>query len=190
MENETKDLLDTNLEESISQESATRQEIFSIDVRLQEIDAILEKYEDVLFEKEEYILSAEEVEILQAEYSELKANKKRLNKSLKKSRWEAIPVWMGIYAVFQFIFSFLFIQFMISLNFAFWMADSVFKISNNQVWLFYVFLFLLPVLSLLASLIILLKIKNKERKKAFAVIYIIQGIETLITIIYMIVSIT
>jgi hypothetical protein len=75
------------------------------------------------------------------------------------------------------------------LRFAVWLSELIFKVWVPDLWFFYVLIFLLPFLSLLASLIILLKIKNKEKKKMFAIIYIIHGIETIITVVYLLVKV-
>jgi hypothetical protein len=179
-------LLNDNTE---NKEAKVQKEIFEIDVRLQEIDAILERYEDILYEKEEEILSPEEVENLVIEYRELKRKKKELSKSLKNSKWDVMPLWMAFYAVFQFVFSFYLLQSVICLRFAVWLSELIFKVWVPDLWFFYVLIFLLPFLSLLASLIILLKIKNKEKKKMFAIIYIIHGIETIITVVYLLVKV-
>ncbi len=191
MSKESKELLNNKKDETQEQiENEIREEIFSIAVRLQEIDTIIERYEDALLEREEEILSVEEVEKLEEEYYELKQKKKQLSKSLKKTRWDMIPIWMGIYAVFQFIFSFFALQLQISYQFAFWLALKIYNVWDTGIWLFYVLFFLIPFFSVLLSLLILLKIKNRDKKKIFGIIFLIQGLETIVTIIIMIVSIT
>lgn len=187
MKNNTDELLLNDNGEN--KEAKIQEKIFTIDIRLQEIDAILERYEDVLYERDEEILSTEEVDELVREYRELKRKKKELSKSLKKSKWDAIPLWMAFYAIFQFVFSFYLLQSIICLRFAVWLTTQLYKIWVPGTWPIYVFLFLIPFLSLLASLIILLKLKNKEKKKMFAIIYLIQGIETIITVVYIIVKV-
>jgi hypothetical protein len=171
-----------NVNTSLVNEEEIQAEIFSIEVRLQEIDAELEHYEDMLMEKQEEILEPEEVAKLKSEYKELKKQRKNLLKQTKKSIWDTIPLWMGIYAVFQFIFSFWIILEEISRQFTIFALELLAHIFTPGLWTLYILFFLIPVLSLLASTIILLKLKNKNHKKIFAIIFGIHGLETLITI--------
>ena len=80
---------------SEEKEAKIREEIYEIDVRLQELDAIFEQYEEALFEREEEILSEEEVEESSAEYRKLKKKKKELAKSLKKKQMGHNPALDG-----------------------------------------------------------------------------------------------
>jgi hypothetical protein len=163
-----------------------RSQIFAIEVRVQEIDAIIENYEYYLIEKELETLTPEEVASLKEEYKNLKKQRKELQKQLKKSIWDHFPVWMGIYAIFQFFFSFTLVMIDISSRFAIFAMTLLDKIADPKLWVLYLFYFIIPVINLLISLIILLKLKNKNHKKIFAFIYGIHGIEVLITIIFMI----
>lgn len=183
MNNDNKEFLTEYNEEKI------REEIYAIEVRLQELDAILEKYEDILYERNEETLPQEEVEKLVAEYHDLKKRKKDLAKSLKKSKWDMVPLWMAVYAVVQFIFSFYVFQVQISLEFARWLTELIYSVWKTGLWVFYTSIFLLPVLSLLVSLIIWLKLKNKDRKKIFRIIFLIHSLETIGTLVYFIVII-
>ncbi|NLD26439.1 MAG: coiled-coil domain-containing protein 22 [Acholeplasmataceae bacterium] len=171
-----------NMNNPVSTEDEIQDEIFNIEVRLQEIDAELEHYEDVLMEKEEEILEPKEVEELRNEYKELKKRRKNLLKQTKKSIWDTIPLWMGIYAIFQFIFSFWLFLEEISRQFTLFMLQVLEKIFTPGLWTLYTLFFLIPFLSLLASTIILLKLKNKNHKKIFAIIFGIHGIETLVAV--------
>lgn len=167
-------------------EAKIREEIYAIDVRLQELDSIFEQYEDALTEREEEILSEEELNKLIDEYHELKKKKKELAKNFKKSKWEMIPLWMAVYAVCQFIFSFFLVQIQLSFYFTTWLGGLIYKAWETGSWLFYVLLFVIPVLSLLASLIIFLKLKDRTKRKIFAIIFAIHGLETLVTIVYIV----
>ena len=170
-------------------EAKIREEIYAIDVRLQELDSIFEQYEDALTEREEEILSEEELNKLIDEYHELKKKKKELAKNFKKSKWEMIPLWMAVYAVCQFIFSFFLVQIQLSFYFTTWLRGLIYKAWDTGSWLLYVLPFVIPVLSLLASLIIFLKLKDRTKRKIFAIIFAIHGLETLVTIVYMLVVI-
>ncbi|GEM_PF-2269094 len=164
--------------------AAVRAQIFGIEVRMQEIDAVLERYEDDYYKKqqsqpEEPIQEDEKIRALKAEYKELAKARKELLKGNKKSLWDNFPVWMGFYAVFQIIFSFYLILTQLSTYFASWFYQLF---SDATEFWFYFGLFLIPFLSLLASLIILLVTKNKVHKKIFLFVYLIQGIETLMSV--------
>lgn len=182
--------LEENEEVEIASEEDTEEvgkikaQIFGIEVRMQEIDAILERYEDDYFQKqqsqpEEPVKEDEKISALKAEYKELAKARKELLKGNKKSIWDNFPVWMGFYAVFQIIFSFYLIMTQLSTYFASWFY-ALFT-SPTEFW-FYFALFVIPFLSLLASLIILLCTKNKVHKKIFLFVYLIQGIETLMSV--------
>ncbi|MCK9535965.1 MAG: hypothetical protein M0R05_00015 [Bacilli bacterium] len=154
--------------------------IYEIDLRRQEIDAILENYEFELYEKGNEVLTEEEYINLKEEYKQLKKKRKNLIKSKgEKTIWDEIPLWMGFYAVFQFLFSFYYIQALLSVYFAKLLLD-LFSQSNSLA--FNIFSFILPFLSVVASLIILLLLKNKKRKKVFLFVFLIQLVETLITV--------
>jgi hypothetical protein len=109
----------------------------------------------------------------------LYSERKKLLKTNKKSIWDNFPAWMGIYAIFQFIFSFYLILTQLSAYFAQWFFTFV---NGDSEFVFYLSLFLVPVLSLIVSLVILLLLKNKLHKKIFMYIYIIHGVETLMAI--------
>lgn len=182
-------------EETVSEEESdeaamVRSQVFGIEVRMQEIDAILERYEDDFYKKQQN--QPEETEVpevsgtedekiiaLKAEYKELAKTRRELLKGNKKSLWDNFPVWMGFYAVFQIIFSFYLILTQFSTYFATWFYQLF---TNPTNFWFYFGLFLIPFVSLLASLIITLVTKNKLHRKIFLFVYLIQGIETLISV--------
>lgn len=174
---------------SEEKEAKIREEIYEIDVRLQELDAIFEQYEEALFEREEEILSEEEVEESSAEYRKLKKKKKELAKSLKKSKWDIIPLWMVIYFVLQFIFSFTLIQVKLSVFFALWLGEIIYNVWDTGAWLIYTLLFLIPFLCLVASSIIFLFLKDKNKKKIFGIFFLIHSLEVIITVVIMLVRI-
>lgn len=176
-------------EETVSEEESdeaamVRSQVFGIEVRMQEIDAILERYEDDFYKKqqnqpEEPVQEDEKIRALKAEYKELAKARRELLKENKKSLWDNFPVWMGFYAVFQIIFSFYLILTQLSTYFATWFYQLF---TNPTNFWFYFGLFLIPFVSLLASLIITLVTKNKLHRKIFLFVYLIQGIETLISV--------
>lgn len=160
---------------------------------MQEIDSLLERYENTLYTSGEEILTEDEVIALKEEYKQIKTERKILLRQGKKNAWDNFPVPMWVYAVFQIIFSFIFILQNLSANFAEWALKLFEKwdISFLQpsMTLLIVMYFFIPFLSLLTSLIILLSLKDKTHKKIFAYIYIIQGIETIITVTIMILAV-
>lgn len=177
------------LDDIICEEQAkdTNQLIYELDIRLQEIDVILEKYEDTFFETNQETLSVEEVEALKKEIKEIKLKKKSLLRKGKKTVWDQFPLWMAFYAVFQFAFSFYYVLIRASIFYLSWAYKFFYKIIKPSIAMEYVYILTLPVLSLIISLVILLLIKNKTHKKIFGIIYAIQGVETIGAIIFMVV---
>jgi len=160
------------------------EQIYQIEVRMQEIDAKIEQFEDVYYQTSEEIFPYEEYEALKEEYKKLRSEKKRLLKENKqKGFWDKMPVWMFAYGVFQVIFSFFYVISMVSILFAQWFFNT-FNVSEAKFWDVFTFFFI-PFISLLISVIILLLIKNKERKKVFLIVFSIQAVETIISVIIM-----
>lgn len=157
------------------------EQLYEIEVKMQEIDAKIERFEDALYERNEEIFSYEEYLQLKEEYKNLKKVKKAISKQ-KKGKWDNIPVWMFAYGVFQIIFSFFMVLNMASILFAEWFLGMFSEIT--KFWSIVGF-FMLPLISVLLSLIIFLLIKDKARKKFFLIIFSIQFIETVIAVIIM-----
>ncbi|MGD9605117.1 MAG: hypothetical protein AB7V00_03040 [Bacilli bacterium] len=171
----------TDIEQKNDEVGKTKEQIFEIEIKMQEIDVIIEKFEDELYgsNTEGKDIAKEEqdkIRQLKQQYRELFQQKKQLQKTLKVSLWDNFPFWMGLYAIFQFIFSFYLILTQISTYFAQWFFPLV---NGSTDFLFYFSLFIIPFLNLVLSLIILLLLKNKTHKKIFLYIYLIHGIETL-----------
>ena len=155
-------------------------EIYEIDIRCQEIEVIIENYEFELSEKGNELLTEEEHQNLLAEYKELKKKRRVLLKMNRpKTVWEEIPLWMVIYIIFQIIFSFYYVQALLSVHFAKFLLDLF---SSASATLFNIFNFILPTLSVLTSFVIWLLLKNKKQKKFFLIFCFIQIAETLITV--------
>ena len=154
--------------------------IYEIDIRRQEIDAILENYEFELYEKGNEVLSKEEYDQLKTEYKSLNQKRKNIIRTKrKKSIWDEIPLWIAIYAVLQIIFSFYFIQAILSIYFADFLMNLF---SSTSGTLFDILIYALPFLSIVTSLIILFCLKNKRQKTFFFFFFLIQLTETLITV--------
>ena len=158
-------------------------QIFKINIRIQEIDAILENYEEALYSKNEEILSEEEYDNLKEEYRDLVKQRKELTKQRKESIWDYMPTWMAVYAIFQIVFCFFIILTQASAYFAEWMYGVFTKVPD---WLFYTLPFVIPFLNLMLSLTIYFFIKDKKQRKLFFYIYLIQIIQTLITVVILI----
>ncbi|MGD9886664.1 MAG: hypothetical protein AB7T03_01725 [Bacilli bacterium] len=174
----------TQEQETIDEKAIIKEKIFEIEIKLQEIDAIIERAEDEFYHKEneQNEVSPEETQKLielKNEYRTLVKQKKQLQKSLKSSVWDNFPVWIGLYAVFQLIFSFYLILTQISTYFAQWFFTVI---NGSTEFAFYVSLFIIPFLNLVLSLVIWLIIKNKLHKKIFLYVYLIHGIETLMAV--------
>lgn len=164
---------------------SVQEQIYEIEVKMQELDAQIEQYEDALYNSDEEIFSEEKLNDLKTEYKRLRGEKKLLTKTTKTS-WDKIPVWMFLYSVFQVFFSFFSILGMVSAYFAFWFMGLI--KSNGEVTEFWrIFaLFFIPFISILISVIILIFQKEKARKRFYAVAFSIQAIETIISVIIMI----
>ena len=170
-------------EQLMDEHAQTKEKIFAIEVKMQELDAIIERFEDEFYrEGENYEPSEEEtnkVKALIEEYRDLREQKKQLQKTIKTSIWDHFPLWMGIYALFQIVFSFYLIMTQISMYFAQWFLKVV---NGSTDFVFYVALFMIPFLNLVLPLLIFLLLKNKVHKRMFLYIYLIHGIETLIAV--------
>lgn len=176
MEKET--ILEENIQETIEDK------IYEIEIKMQEIDSKLEMYEDSYYEGDDENFPYEEYERLKQEYKDLKKQKKALLKENKQNGfWDKVPVWMVAYGTFQVIFSFFFVISMVSILFSSWFLGNVVT-KSTKFWEAFSFFFI-PFISLLISTIIFVLIKDKLRKKIFLVIFSIQGIETIVSIIIM-----
>ena len=177
--------LDFNLDDQFESDNdpilTTKEEIFKIDVRIQEIDVLFERYEDILYSSGEETLNEEEIEHLSEEYKELRKRKKELVKLTRKSIWDKFPIWMSVYAIFQIVFS----LFIIIPSFA--LSSILIKpFPEAPFWLLDL---TVPVLNSLISLTILLLLKDKNHKKIFFWIYMIQIVETLLNVIVFIIPV-
>jgi hypothetical protein len=168
----------------IDSDESQDKELYQIDLRCQEIDSAIENYEDILMSRGEETLTPEELVQLKQEYREIVRKRKDILKTKKKSIWDQFPFWMAAYAVFMLVLSFFFeplyyicYKFLVLIYPLFSESMEVTKAME------YAMLAFIPFLCLLASLIILLSLKNKIHKKIFAYIFLIQGIETLIAVI-------
>lgn len=171
-------------EQEIPAEEKTREElIYELELKMQEIDTKIEFAEDELYFEESQI-TEEDIQALKQEYRELKAEKKALLKQ-HKTNWDKFPIWMFAYGVFQVVFSFFYVMSMISLLFASWFLNLI--NSYTRAWEIVSFFFL-PFISIVASTIIFFTLKDKIKRRFFSIIFIIQGLETLITVILMIVT--
>lgn len=154
--------------------------IYEIDVRCQEIEVMLENYDFELSEKGNELFTEEEYENLLAEYKQLKKEKRELLKTKRvKTIWDEIPLWMAVYMIAQLIFSFYFVQALLSMHLANFLT-RLFSVTSGVVY--DIFSFILPTLSLIASLVILLLLRNKKLKKFFFFFCFVQLAETLITV--------
>lgn len=174
------------LEEDLNINNLSIQEqIYEIEIRMQELDSQIEQLEDILYETRSEDFPHEEYENLKMEYKSLRKQKKDLVRNTKGT-WDKIPVWMFAYGVFQVILSFFYILSMVSLMFASWFLGLIHnKMEITRFWEIVAFFFV-PFISIVISLVILCLIKDKARKKFFAVVFSIQTLETIISVILMI----
>ncbi len=169
-----------------------------LEIQMQELDVLMEQIElkIVDYETEEQFLPEYQEKkqaflVLEQEYKEIK-------KSLKKSTWDKIPIWMILYAIFQGIICFPFISSFIWVNF----ANKVMEMFNESLqgisasapeFVFAILVILivysLPLLNILLSWILYINVVKKEHKKIFRTIWIGQGILTLAMAIWLYVSV-
>lgn len=176
-------IIDINTDIDDQNEISNEESIHEIEVRMQEIDVLLERYEDIYYSKGETIMSEEEVIALKQEYNKLRKTKKSVEKT--KTKWDKMPIWMFMYGVFQIIFSFFYVLATISIEVGGWLI-RVLGLKTSGFWKYSTLLFV-PVLSLVTSLLILLFIKDRDKKRFFIIMYIIQGIETIITVVILLI---
>lgn len=160
-----------------------QEQVYEIEIRMQEIDVQIELFEEAYYQSEDDF-DYEEIEKLKEEYKELRKKKKEILKR-NKGKWDSIPVSLFVYGIFQIIFSSFFVLFIVSSLFSGWFITTFFTSTPGNFWLYFSLLFI-PIISVLISTVILIFIKDKMRKKFFLIIYIIQFIETLITVIFMV----
>lgn len=165
-------------------------ELYQVDLRCQEIDSAIENYEDILMSRGEETLTEDELAQLKQEYREIVRKRKEILKSRKKSIWDQFPLWMAAYALLMLVLPFFFEPFYyICYKFLLLVYPLFSESMEVTTAMEYAMLAFVPFLCLLTSLIILLSLKNKVHKKIFAYIFLIQGIETLITVIIAVVLI-
>lgn len=172
-----------NLEDK---EVSIQKQIYEIEIKLQEIDSQIEFYEDKLYELEDNEEYIEMIENLKIEYKNLKKQKKEISKQIK-TNWDKIPIWMFAYGVFQIILSFFYVMNMLQFIFSQWFVNLIYEnIEVTKFWQYFSVL-LIPIINLLITLIILILIKDKVRKKFMIALFSIQTIETIISVINVII---
>jgi len=174
--------IDLNQNESDQETPSKEYRIYELEVRIQEISSTLENHEDIFYNTGEKTLDDNTVNDLHEEYKRLRQEIKEINRSGKGSIWDNMPIWMALYATFQFIFSFFYILTEMS---RFFVKLTLPIFSEPSLALLIILYYFIPFISLVISLIILIIIKNKINKKTFAVIFLIQGIETIVAALIM-----
>ena len=153
--------------------------------RLHEIDIIIEEYEDKLYNEEIYTIEEEEARALRKEYNELRLELKEIKKSSKNdSVWENIPIWMTIYGLLICILGAYPIVPMLPLN----ILNIVFGYLPEALqtnFFFYALMICYSVVLLLISFFIwLYAFKNKEKRKMFLFLMIIQFVIALVSCLF------
>lgn len=175
-----------NIEEEIKEEVVVteqdliQEQIYEKSLRMQEIDALVEKNEyydeDMIEDKklDELLLA------LKAEYKVLKAEVKFLKKRTQISFFDKIPVWTYIYGLLITVFGFA----PVMKKFTEFLAPISVKIMGDflNTWFgTFLYLYLPTVLLLMVTVFIFILVYKKEYIRKF--MYIILGIQTINAII-------
>lgn len=186
MDNQEKDFkndyeveIDTELTED--NKLSIQEQIYELEIRMQELDVQIEQYEDSLYNSNEEEISSEKLIELTEEYKRLRKEKRLLSKQLR-GKWDQIPVWLFLYGIFQIIFSSFVVLVKVSMEFTTWFLGVIEK--STEFWVTFSFL-MIPIISVIITTVILIIFKNKARKKFLAVVLAIQFLETVIALLIM-----
>ncbi len=203
-----KDLLnkeESELETEISiemdeKENKEDENIFDIDVKLQEkyvlldqLDIKLATYEYTEEEYEEYLELNKEIKELQKQKKQINIEKK---KKEHKNIFELVPLWIYIYGGIMLFLNLPWIAEIVWFKFSVWLIEVIplfSKISTNDGAIYYIWFFILafaiPLLLHVLSWEVYVNFANtKIKKRAFAIVWIIQAALTISMIIYYIIE--
>lgn len=203
-----KDLLnkeESELETEISIEMDEKdnkddENIFDIDIKLQEKYVLLDQLDIKLaaydYTEEEY----EEYLELKNEIKELQKQKKQINIEKKekehKNIFELVPLWIYIYGGIMVFLNLPWIAEIVWFKFSVWLIEVIplfSKISTNDGAIYYVWFFILafaiPLLLHVLSWEVYVNFANtKIKRRAFAIVWILQAVLTISMIIYYIIE--
>lgn len=161
-----------------------------LELEIQQLENQIMLDEEEFSEKE----LAETVEYLQTLNDRITENKalfnqylkeyKELNKEERKetqgtSFFEYIPFWEYAYSICMAILGIPWVLTMLS----YYIEDAI--ASSWALWLQYIMLFLLPILYIVPTIVLLLKLKEQHQKKFMLIFGIISAIEWIITLVIM-----
>lgn len=190
-----KDIIEEASEE-LNEEKTLKEEIFDIDVKVQELEIILDQLESKLYNDIENEELEDEFFEKKREYNRLLKEKKKLIKKLRsqdESKLNQVSSWIIIYGSLAIIFSFPLISGTVWLEFANILINALtgaFSGISTTDFIYHVIVFLLIfslplLLNILTWLLYNNLVKTKLDKKVYAIFWIIQGVMSIIMITYM-----
>lgn len=182
--------------EKTVEEQTIEDKIFALDVKAQEIEILLDQYEEKAF-KENIDLSFDEHYIsLNKQYKDIVLERKQLKKELSSkdlSQLNQVSIWVIIYGCLTILISFPIITGTLWLDFANVIIDllsGAFSNLRSDDALYNVVIFLIIfafplLLNVLTWFLFNNFVKSKTDKKIYIIMWIIQGLMNLGMIIYM-----
>lgn len=183
-------------QEELTEENKLSHEIFDIDVKIQELELVLDQLESQLYRDLDNEELEEEFFEKKREYNALLKNKRKLIKQLRskdESKLSQVSGWIIVYGSLMVIFSFPLISSTVWLEFANVLINALtgaFHGLSTDNFLYYIIIFLLIFsLPLLINVVTWLLynnfVKSKLDKKVYIVFWIIQAVMSLYMIVYM-----
>lgn len=178
------------------EEQTIEDKIFALDVKAQEIEILLDQYEEKAFKENIDLYDDEQYISLNKQYKEIVLERKQLKKELNskdQSKLNQVSVWIIIYGVLTILISFPIITGTLWLEFANGIIDLVSGLFNNlhsgdvlyKVVIFLVIFAFPLLLNILTWFLYNNFVKIKVDKKLYIIFWIIQGLMNLGMIIYM-----
>lgn len=182
--------------EETVEEQTIEDKIFALDVKAQEIEILLDQYEEKAFKENIDLYDDEQYISLNKQYKEIVFERKQLKKELNskdQSKLNQVSVWIIIYGVLTILISFPIITGTLWLDFANGIIDLVsgaFSNLRSDDFLYKIVIFLIIfafplLLNILTWFLYNNFVKTKVDKKLYTILWIIQGLMNLGMIIYM-----
>lgn len=182
--------------EKIVEEETIEDKIFALDVKAQEIEILLDQYEEKAFKENIDLYDDEQYISLNKQYKEIVFERKQLKKELNskdQSKLNQVSVWIIIYGALTILISFPIITGTLWLDFANGIIDLVsgaFSNLRSDDFLYKIVIFLIIfafplLLNILTWFLYNNFVKTKVDKKLYIILWIIQGLMNLGMIIYM-----
>lgn len=191
-----KEYINNKEEESSESNSTIEDKIYALDIKAQEIEILLDQYEEKAFKENIDLYDDEQYISLNNQYKAIVLERKQLKKELNSkdlSKLNQVSVWIIVYGFLTILISFPIITGTLWLDFANVIIELVSGLftnlrSDDVLYNIVIFLIIFAFPLLLNVLTWFLYnnfVKSKVDKKLYIIIWIIQGLMNLGMIIYM-----